>query len=107
MTGIDTQDTLEYGDGFPNAPPLRKHYVDGDRIVSRKSLRACQHFMNDPRYVNSLREFRRAEHNDIFTDLLFQNHLKRLLKGKHGDQRTNTTELAARNKYRFFSFINW
>ena len=109
VTGIPTQDRIEYGDGFPNVVTSRVHHVDGDRVVSRKSLRACQHFMNDRNYVNSLREFRRAEHNDIFTDPIFLNQFRRLLKGRHSDQKTNVTAAEPSDgrgqKRRFFSFL--
>ena len=95
---------LQYDEGFPDAEPIKVHGVNGDKIVSRRSLRACQHFMNDPNHVNSLREFKLAHHLHMFKHKVFENQLKRVLLGKHRDLKKNF-DFKGRNKFRFFKML--
>ncbi|XP_077310193.1 phosphatidylcholine-sterol acyltransferase [Lithobates pipiens] len=41
-TGHPTAETLFYGDGFPNEPPIDIHYTDGDDTVHKRSLELCK-----------------------------------------------------------------
>ena len=80
-TGIDTQDSFVYKDGFPDVQPSIIYNSDGDGTVPSKSARACELWNNDigEHYTVNTKAFSNVNHLQLIQKREIFNALKNIV----------------------------
>ena len=79
---VQTRASFTFGEGeFPDTPP-KVTYGDGDGTVNRRSLEACNKWVQRQRYPVAAKEYPSVDHNGILSNTDAHNYVKSLLFSK-------------------------